>query len=89
MRNIGGSEETEDPEASRLVDYHNRIDKLLVDAIGFWKTTVDWNRGGLYGKVDYIGNPIVDAEKDMMQQVRHLWTFSNIYKYEEDSSEIK
>lgn len=87
--NTGGSEKTEDPEASRLVVYYNRIDKILVDAIGFWKTTVDWDRGGFYGKVDYNGNPIVDAEKEMMQQVRHLWTFSNIYKYENDSREIK
>ncbi len=25
----------------------------------------------------------------MMQQVRHLWTFANIYKHEEVSGEIK
>ncbi len=51
MREISGSEEMCDPESSRLVDYYNRIDKLLCDAIVFWKPAVDWDSSLVQKKI--------------------------------------
>ncbi len=74
---------------SAFAERHARLGALLGYSTDFWKSTVDWNQGGFFGLVDYSGRPGPDANKDMMQQVRHLWTFSEIYRFEEDSDEIK
>jgi mannose/cellobiose epimerase-like protein (N-acyl-D-glucosamine 2-epimerase family) len=70
-------------------DRHARLTHLLHRSIAFWKDTVDWNSGGFYGLVDYTGRPQIDAPKNMMQQVRHLWAFSEYYRMEERSSDVK
>jgi mannobiose 2-epimerase len=69
-------------------DCHRRIDALLRPAIEFWKGAVDWDQGGFYGLIDYEGRPRPDADKALIQQVRHLWTFSQIYRSEDASPAI-
>jgi mannobiose 2-epimerase len=70
-------------------DCHRRIDAMLRPAIEFWKGAVDWDHGGFYGLIDYEGRPRPDADKDLVQQVRHLWTFSQIHRSEDDSPIIE
>jgi mannose/cellobiose epimerase-like protein (N-acyl-D-glucosamine 2-epimerase family) len=76
-------------DAAFFADCHRRLDRLLRPAIEFWKRTVDWERGGFFGLVDYDGRARPDADKDMIQQVRHLWTFSSLYRFEDDSPAIQ
>jgi mannobiose 2-epimerase len=76
-------------ELAFLRDCQRRIDAMLQPAIEFWKRTVDWGHGGFYGLVDYEGRPRSDADKDLIQQVRHLWTFSEIHRCEDDSPIIE
>lgn len=70
-----------------LTRYH-RIGKMLDDAVGFWRGLVDWENGGFYGYADYAGKPLPFANKDMIQQARHLWTFPNLYLLEHNSEAI-
>lgn len=76
--------------ADRLAfaDRYARIDRLLNGALAFWKGAVDWDGGGFFGLIDLHGRPREDAEKDMIQQVRHLWTFPAVYRFEDASDEI-
>ncbi len=39
--------------------------------------------------MDCAGQPRPDADKDIIQQVRHLWTFSCIHRFEDCSPAIQ
>jgi mannobiose 2-epimerase len=69
-------------DAAFFADCHRRLDALLQPAIAFWQGTVDWERGGFFGLVDHGGHPRPRADKDLIQQVRHLWTFSHLHRRE-------
>ncbi len=77
------------PSAELFADCHRRIDAMLEPAIRFWKRVVDRQHGGFFGLVDYAGRPRLDADKHLVQQVRHLWSFCEIHRFEDDSSEIR
>lgn len=76
-------------DVSFFRDCHRRIDAMLRPAIEFWKGAVDWDHGGFYGLVDYEGRPRRDADKGLIQQLRHLWTFAQIHRSEDDSAIIE
>lgn len=77
------------PERDFFFDCHRRIDALLQRALSFWKRAVDWEGGGFFGLVDTAGRPLPGADKDMIQQVRHLWTFSHLNRFEDASPEVQ
>ncbi len=49
---------------------------------------MDEANGGFYGLVDLEGRPVPGADKDLIQQVRHLWSFSQIFRFIESSESI-
>ena len=69
-------------EAQALRSYHQRLSRLLDDAIAFWVDAVDWDQGGFLGAIDADGKPIMSAHKHLVQQTRHLWAFANIHRFE-------
>ncbi len=77
-----------DAMVRELLDYHRRLTVMLDGALEFWVGGVDWERGGFFGKIDYDGRPVVGAEKHLVQQARHLWTFSNVYRLHQGLPEI-
>ena len=64
-----------------------RVSRMYSGGVSFWKRVVDWENGGFYGLVAFDGAPVKEAKKDLIQQARHLWTFSQVYRYEEPSEE--
>jgi mannobiose 2-epimerase len=76
------------PDTAFFADIHRRLDALLQPAIAFWRRAVDHERGGFYGLVDYDGRALPEADKDFIQQIRHLWTFSYIHHIEDRSPAI-
>jgi hypothetical protein len=77
------------PSEERLIDCHRRVNAMLEGGIAFWKRAVDWERGGFYGLIDYEGRPRLDADKDLVQQLRHLWSFSQIHRTHDGSAGIR
>ena len=77
------------PDRAFFADCHRRLDALLQPAIAFWRRAVDRERGGFYGLVDYDGRALPEADKDFIQQVRHLWTFAYIHHVEDRSPAIE
>lgn len=75
-------------DSQSFLSRYRRIGNLLEQAVDFWRGVVDWENGGFYGLVDYAGKPVPFANKDMIQQTRHLWTFPNLYLLEGESESI-
>ena len=58
--------------------------------MAFWKTRgPDPVHGGFYGKHDRRGDPVENEDKGLIQQARHLWSFSTWYTRRERTPEIK
>jgi mannobiose 2-epimerase len=68
----------------------SRLDGLSTQLVGFWKTHgVDREFGGFHGTLDRAGVPKEPTDKGIVQQSRHLWTFSSWYERREPSDEIR
>lgn len=62
-------------------DIQARVRILAQEVVSFWETRgVDWERGGFFGLHDISGRPDPVADKGLIQQSRHLWTFSTLQK---------
>jgi mannobiose 2-epimerase len=56
----------------------------------FWKEHgLDAKNGGIFGRHDRQGEPDTNAAKGLIQQTRHLWSFSTWYARREKTPEIK
>ncbi|MFZ5893933.1 MAG: AGE family epimerase/isomerase [Myxococcota bacterium] len=77
-------------EARRREAIRQRLEALAHDSIAFWKRHgVDAQRGGFHATLDRTGQPAAPFEKGLIQQARHLWTFSTWYARREPSPEIR
>jgi cellobiose epimerase len=67
-------------DGPRIEALKQRVTILLEDAIGFWlKHGRDEQFGGFHGTLNRFGEPIEPTHKGLVQQARHLWTFSAYY----------
>jgi mannobiose 2-epimerase len=67
-----------------------RVKRLNGELIRFWiKNGPDPDNGGFYGKHYWTGKPDSKANKGLIQQARHLWTFSMLYYHKERSEKFK
>ncbi len=56
--------------------------ELYQNIIPFWKKLIDTNHGGFFGYVDNHGKINDKANKGAMLQLRILWFFSYLYKFD-------
>jgi mannobiose 2-epimerase len=49
----------------------------------------EWEHGGFYGSLDEEGNLGPDTRKSVIQQARHLWAFSKLYRLRGRSAKIR
>jgi mannobiose 2-epimerase len=74
----------------RLGTIKVRLDALGVGLMDFWKAHgLDAEYGGIHGFHDRRGIPAPNADKGLIQQARHLWSFSTWYARREPTLEIK
>jgi mannobiose 2-epimerase len=74
----------------RLGSIKARLEALSSSIMIFWKAHgLDVQHGGMYGFLDRSGAPKADADKGLIQQARHLWSFSTWYARREKTPEIK
>jgi mannobiose 2-epimerase len=84
---VSGSESADE---DRLRALRTRLDALSRELIGFWKKNgPDSKFGGFHGWNERTGKPKEDADKGLVQQTRHLWTFSTWYERREPKPEIR
>ncbi|MET0413310.1 MAG: AGE family epimerase/isomerase [Polyangiaceae bacterium] len=75
---------------SRLRSIQLRLDVLADELIRFWKAHgPDREHGGFHGWNARTGSPLPDADKGLVQQARHLWTFSTWYERRESKPEVR
>jgi mannobiose 2-epimerase len=78
------------PVVSRLRSLQLRLDALADELIRFWKLHgPDREHGGFHGWNERTGRPLPDADKGLVQQARHLWTFSTWYERREPKPEVR
>ena len=64
-------------ENELLKSIRARTVALTAEVVDFWRLRgVDWVNGGFYGSHGLNGQPDPQADKGLIQQSRHLWTFS-------------
>ena len=89
-RTGSGTSASESPLDDRLGNLAARLEALAAGLMAFWKTHgPDPVHGGFYGKHDRRGDPVENEDKGLIQQARHLWSFSTWYARREPSPEIK
>jgi mannobiose 2-epimerase len=89
-RGGSGVSESESGIDDRLGTIKMRLDALGGGVMDFWKVHgPDAKYGGIYGFHDRKGVPREDADKGLIQQTRHLWSFSTWYARREKSPQIK
>jgi mannobiose 2-epimerase len=89
-RAASGTSESESNLDDRLGTIKMRLEALGGGVMDFWKAHgVDAKYGGIHGFHDRRGVPKEDADKGLIQQARHLWSFSTWYARREKSPEIK
>jgi mannobiose 2-epimerase len=87
VRSYGQSGEASE---DRLTAISQRTASLAQRAAQFWLTHgVDWKYGGFHGKLDKSGNPSSPTSKFIIQQSRHLWSFSEWYHDQEENHTVK
>ncbi len=85
-----GVSKSESAIEDRLGDVKVRLEALAGGVMDFWKAHgLDTQHGGVHGFHDRKGVPKADAEKGLVQQTRHLWSFSTWYARREKTPEIK
>jgi cellobiose epimerase len=87
----GGAVDASDPALrTRLGAIQTRLRTLQTEVMAFWKTKgPDTTYGGFYGNLDRMGVKSSPTDKGLVQQTRHLWTFSNWYAMKEQTPEVK
>lgn len=66
----------------RVRAIHARLEYLLEDAITFWmRNGQDREHGGFFGTLNRFGESTEPTHKGLVQQVRHLWTFSAYHRH--------
>ncbi|HWO10790.1 MAG TPA: AGE family epimerase/isomerase [Polyangiaceae bacterium] len=89
-RTSSGTSVSESALEDRLGSLAARLEGLAAGVMDFWKAHgPDPVHGGFYGKHDRRGDPVADEDKGLIQQARHLWSFSTWYARREQSAEIK
>jgi mannobiose 2-epimerase len=89
-RSGSGVSVSESEIEDRLGTIEMRLDALGSGVMDFWKAHgPDPKYGGIYGFHDRKGQPREDAPKGLVQQARHLWSFSTWYARREQSAQIK
>ena len=89
-RTGSGVSSSESALDDRLGTLQARLEALAGGLMVFWKAHgPDPKFGGIYGYHDRRGTPREDADKGLIQQSRHLWSFSTWYTRREQSPEIK
>lgn len=89
-RSGSGVSDSESGMDDRLGNIKMRLDALGGGVMDFWKAHgPDTKYGGIYGFHDRRGVPREDADKGLIQQTRHLWSFSTWYARREKSPQIK
>jgi mannobiose 2-epimerase len=74
----------------RLGSIRARLEGLSINIMMFWKAHgPDAQHGGIHGFHDRRGAPKEDAPKGLVQQSRHLWSYSTWYARREKTAEIK
>jgi len=74
----------------RLGSIKARLEALSASLMIFWKIHgPDTKYGGIHGFHDRRGIPKEDAPKGLVQQSRHLWSYSTWYARREKTPEIK
>jgi mannobiose 2-epimerase len=64
-----------------LTDVEGRLTFLTSNTANWWLTHgVDTTYGGFYGTLNAQGNSIAPRDKGLIQEARHLWTFSLYYE---------
>lgn len=85
-----GVSDSESKLEDRLGTLRVRLEALGAGVMQFWKAHgPDTRFGGFHGFHDRQGKPKEDAHKGLVQQARHLWSFSTWYARREQSAEIK
>jgi mannobiose 2-epimerase len=85
-----GVSESESKVEDRLGSVRVRLEALAANVMDFWKAHgPDSKYGAIYGFHDRKGTPKEDADKGLIQEARHLWSFSTWYARREKSAEIK
>ena len=75
-------------KSDRIGSIHRRSHALAKDVVNFWmRSGVDWENGGFYGRNDLGGHPDSKADKGLIQQARHLWTFAFLRELKFDDQE--
>jgi cellobiose epimerase len=89
-RSGAGVSESESKLEDRLGSVRVRLEALGAGVMDFWKAHgPDTKHGGIHGFHDRKGVPKEDADKGLIQQTRHLWSFSTWYARREKSPEIR
>jgi mannobiose 2-epimerase len=89
-RSGSGVSASESEIEDRLGTIEMRLDALGSGVMDFWKAHgPDRKYGGIHGFHDRKGQPREEAPKGLVQQARHLWSFSTWYARREHSAPIK
>jgi mannobiose 2-epimerase len=89
-RTATGTSSSESALEDRLGSIAARLEALSANLMVFWKAHgYDAEFGGIHGKHDRRGEPKLDADKGLVQQTRHLWSYSTWYARREPSPEVK
>lgn len=73
-----------------ISNLRHRLDTLAVELIRFWRTHgEDREFGGFHGTLDRAGKPKEPTDKGLIQQSRHLWTWSTWYERREPTPEVR
>ncbi|MEX2603577.1 MAG: AGE family epimerase/isomerase, partial [Gracilimonas sp.] len=76
-----------DCESEILNKFSQELEKELTSGIlAYWvNNTVDYEKGGFFGRITFNNIPIKDAEKGSVLTARILWAFSASYKMFENT----
>jgi mannobiose 2-epimerase len=89
-RTGSGTSSSESALDDRLGSIEARLEALSANLMVFWKSHgPDTQHGGIHGRHDRRGEPKLDADKGLIQQARHLWSYSTWYSRREQTPEIK
>jgi mannobiose 2-epimerase len=76
--------------SSRLSSIQARLEGLAWELMAFWKAHgPDREHGGFHGWNERSGEPRRDSDKGLVQQARHLWTFSTWYERREPEPAVR
>lgn len=75
---------------ARLEGIQTRLSALAADSVEFWRGHgIDREQGGFHATLDRRGDPVAPTDKGLVQQARHLWTFSMWYERREASPAVR